>query len=66
MANKNINGPTADSQKPESTGAEKTTAVYEKPRILFRQTLEAAAAVCDPLAGGKDIVPDNCSLFAGS
>ena len=39
---------------------------YEKPRILFRQDLEAVAAVCDPSAGGKDVVPDNCNLFAGS
>jgi hypothetical protein len=39
---------------------------YEKPRILFRRNLEAVAAVCDPNTGGKDVVPDNCTLFAGS
>jgi hypothetical protein len=44
----------------------KKTLAYEKPRVIFRQRLEAVAAACDPGAGGKDVVPDTCTIFAGS
>lgn len=54
------------SQVPNSTTIDKIQIEYEKPRILFREKLEAVAAVCDPGSGGKAVVPDDCSTFAGS
>ena len=53
------------SQVPNSTTIDKIQIEYEKPRILFREKLEAVAAVCDGV-GGKAVVPEDCELFAGS
>lgn len=50
----------------EKAETENRQGEYKKPQIIFRQNLEAVAAICDPNAGGKDIVPDNCTVFAGS
>ena len=46
--------------------AENRLLEYKKPQILFRQILEAVAGGCNPRAGGKDVVPDNCGVFASS
>jgi hypothetical protein len=57
-----------DNKEKESPAdsAEEGRRVYDKPRILFRQKLEAVAVACDPNQGGKDVVPDNCDWFASS
>jgi hypothetical protein len=57
MVIKSSSEPTG-SKESENAGAGNPFAEYEKPRILFRQKLEAAAAVCTPGeipgTGGKE------------
>jgi hypothetical protein len=35
---------------------------YDKPRIVYREKLEAAASACGSTFGGKAVTPNPCNI----
>jgi len=65
MTSKQSSPEPIDIAPPQSAGAmplEGTRKPYEKPRVLYREPLEAVAAACTPTPPGKSGPAEMCSF----